>query len=191
MALLTVKERQTYLKALGFYDGRIDGLEGVKTSRAYADLQAKYFVRPDDVDGKYGKNTDTLLRSAYNCRNSKYFKISEFKCKCGAKYCTGYPAEVNADLVNGLNKVRESAGGALTITSGLRCKKWNTFQGGVSASRHMQGKAADITGTPTNTATKRRSIKSIWMTQKNARYTYCQEDSSKYRMGNSVHVDVK
>lgn len=191
MALLTIKERQTYLKALGFYDGRIDGLEGVKTSRAYADLQAKHFTRPDDVDGKYGSNTDILLRSAYNCRNSKYFKLSEFKCKCGTKYCTGYPAEVNADLVNGLNKVRESSGGALTITSGLRCKKWNTLQGGASGSRHMQGKAADITGTPTNTAAKRRSVKSIWMAQKNARYTYCQEDSSKYKMGNSVHVDVK
>lgn len=191
MALLTVKERQKYLETLGFYNGDIDGIEGRQTTRAYADLQKKYFSRPADADGKYGKNTDILLRSAYNCRNSRYFKLAEFKCKCGAKYCTGYPAEVNADLVNGLNKVRESVGGALTITSGLRCRTWNSKQGGASASRHMQGKAVDITGTPTNTAAKRRSVKSIWIAQKNARYTYCREDNSHYNMGNSVHVDVK
>ena len=44
MALLTVKDRQRCLKALGLYDGAIDGLEGRMTSRAYADLQAKYFI---------------------------------------------------------------------------------------------------------------------------------------------------
>lgn len=191
MAYLTVKERQQYLKDLGCYDGRVDGLEGRLTSKAYADLQAKYFIRPDDVDGKYGKNTDILLRSAYNCRNSKYFKLSEFRCKCGGKYCTGFPAEVNADLVNGLNKLRSAAGAPLAITSGLRCTTWNAKQGGASGSRHMHGKAADITGTPTSTAAKRKSIKETWMQQRNARYTYCQEDSSKYNMGSSVHVDVK
>lgn len=191
MAYLTVKERQQYLKDLGCYDGRVDGLEGRLTSKAYADLQAKYFIRPDDIDGKYGKNTDILLHSAYNCRNSKYFKLSEFRCKCGGKYCTGFPAEVNADLVNGLNKLRSAAGAPLTITSGLRCTTWNAKQGGASGSRHMQGKAADITGTPTSTASKRKSIKATWMKQRNARYTYCQEDSSKYNMGSSVHVDVK
>ena len=85
MPLLKVKDRQRCLKALGFYDGAVDGLEGRQTSRAYADLQAKYFIKPDDVDGKYGKNTDILLRSAYNCRNSKYFKLLEFRCKCGGE----------------------------------------------------------------------------------------------------------
>ena len=189
--LLTVKDRQRCLKALGFYDGTVDGLEGRQTSRAYADLQAKYFIKPDDVDGKYGKNTDILLRSAYNCRNSKYFKLLEFRCKCGGKYCTGFPAEVDINLILGLNKLRTAAGGPLAITSGLRCKTWNAKQGGASASRHMQGKAADITGTPTNTPAKRKSIKATWMRQRNARYTYCQEDSNKYKMGSSVHVDVK
>ena len=189
--LLTVKDRQRCLKALGFYDGAVDGLEGRQTSRAYADLQAKYFIKPDDVDGKYGKNTDILLRSAYNCRNSKYFKLLEFRCKCGGKYCTGFPAEVDINLILGLNKLRAAAGGPLTITSGLRCKTWNTKQGGASASRHTQGKAADITGTPTSTPAKRKSIKATWMKQRNARYTYCQEDTTKYHMGSSVHVDVK
>ncbi len=191
MALLTIKERQKYLKALKLYDGSIDGLEGIKTTRAYTNLQIKYFTKPSDVDGKYGKNTDILLRSAYNCRNSKYFKLNEFRCKCGGKYCTGFPTEIDADLVNGLNKLRAAASGPLHITSGLRCRTWNARQGGASGSRHMQGKAADITGTPTSTPAKRKSIKATWMKQRNARYTYCREDTNKYRMGNSVHVDVK
>ena len=49
MPLLKVKDRQRCLKALGFYDGAVDGLEGRQTSKAYADLQAKYFIKPDDV----------------------------------------------------------------------------------------------------------------------------------------------
>lgn len=110
----------------------------------------------------------------------------------GGKYCTGFPAEVDINLILGLNKLRVAAPAArLTITSGLRYRTWNAKQGGAARSRHMQGKAADITGAPTSTAAKRKSIKATWMKQRNARYTYCQEDSTKYRMGNSVHVDVK
>lgn len=189
--LLTIKERQAYLRALGMYDGAIDGIENKKTTEAYKKLQSRYFVRPNDIDGKYGKNTDILLRSAYNFRNSKYFKLNEFKCRCKGKYCTGFPAVVDADLVNGLNKLRASAGGPLTVTSGLRCRTWNMKQGGAGASRHMQGKAADITGAPTASPAKRRSVKAVWMHQKNARYTYSTEDTKKYNMGNSVHIDVK
>ena len=69
--LLTVKDRQRCLKALGFYDGAVDGLEGRQTSRAYTDLQAKYFIKPDDVDGKYGKNTD-ILTTAVTQSTSNY-----------------------------------------------------------------------------------------------------------------------
>lgn len=190
MALLSVTERQKYLRELGFYNGRIDGLEGIKTVKAYQELQTKYFARPQDVDGKYGMNTDRLLRSVYACRKSKYFNLDEFKCKCSGKYCTGYPAALDEDLVNGLNALRSTYGLPISITSGMRCSKWNAKQGGASGSRHMQGKAADITGAPTNTAKKRAAVKALWMKQKEARYTYCQEDSKKYNMGSSVHVDV-
>ena len=38
---------------------------------------------------------------------------------------------------------------------------------------------------------KRKSVKATWMRQRNARYTYCQEDTNKYHMGSSVHVDVR
>lgn len=191
MAFLTVQQRQTYMKVLGFYKGTIDGKEGPQTRQAYLDLQKRYFLVDKDIDGKYGPNTDTLLRSAYAFVGSKYFKLEEFKCKCGHRYCTGYPAVIDKRLINGLEILRKSCGAPLQITSGLRCKTWNAKQGGASGSRHMTGKAADIQGIPTNTVTKRKAIKILWMEQPGARYTYAQEDNAKYKMGTSVHVDVE
>lgn len=40
--------------------------------------------------------------------------------------------------------IRETAGGALTINSGVRCTKHNKAVGGVPNSQHLLGKAADI-----------------------------------------------
>ena len=188
--MLTVTQRQTYLKALKLYSGSIDGLEGAKTRSAYKALQEQYFTRESDIDGKYGISTERLLVSAYACRNSTYFRLDEFKCKCGGKYCTGYPVVLDERLVSGLNNMRKQLG-VLTITSGMRCEKWNSIQGGASGSRHKLGKAADIKGTSTDTASKRKTVKALWMKQNGARYTYCNEDTKKYNMGSSVHVDVK
>lgn len=64
MSLLSKKKRQQYLQFLGFYKGEIDGKIGPLTKQAYIDLQACYFDRVKDIDGKYGKNTDILLKNA-------------------------------------------------------------------------------------------------------------------------------
>ncbi|MBQ2135410.1 MAG: peptidoglycan-binding protein, partial [Clostridia bacterium] len=64
--MLSIKERQTYLKHLGFYFGNIDGIVGPKTKTAYKSLQKTFFIREKDIDGIYGKNTDILLQNAYN-----------------------------------------------------------------------------------------------------------------------------
>lgn len=190
MGLLSIDARQQYLKSLGFYSGIIDGIEGNKTKQAYLELQKKYFTNEKDCDGKYGQNTETLLKSVYNFQSSTFFKLEEFKCKCGTKYCTGYPSVIDINLITNLNKLRKQVNSPLTIKSGLRCTKWNKLQGGATSSRHMTGKAADISGLSTNSGVKRKSIKDSWMKLPKARYTYCQEDSTKYKMGNSVHVDV-
>lgn len=54
--MLSIKERQTYLKKYGFYTGKIDGIEGPLTKKAYLALQKKYFVRKMDIDGIYGRH---------------------------------------------------------------------------------------------------------------------------------------
>lgn len=199
--LLTKKKRQTYLKELGYYKGKIDGKEGKLTKAAYLQLQKDYFTRKEDIDGKYGNNTDILLRSAYNCRNAKYFKLEEFKCKCNGKHCTGYPAELNKDLVTYLDDIRKHFGKSTKIISGMRCKKHNKANGGATNSRHTKGKAADIQITTVSSTLKgRKSIVDKWITYKNSRYTYC-DDYARTKskktypnvptMGKSTHVDVK
>lgn len=200
--LLTKKKRQEYLKALGYYNGAIDGIEGTKTKKAYKDLQKDYFTRKKDIDGVYGKNTDILLRSAYNCKDLKNFKLTEFKCQCKTKYCTGYPVELSKDLVVNLDTLRDYYGKATTIVSGMRCSQHNKNVGGSNSSRHKAGKAADIyiTGV-SNSFEERKGIVDHWIeTYKTSRYAYCNgyartKSKTTYptvkTMGTSVHVDVK
>lgn len=193
MALLTIQERQAYLKALGLYIGKVDGVEGDKTKSAYVALQKRYFTRQKDLDGKYGINTDILLRAVYNCAGAKHFKITEFRCKCNARYCTGYPAEVSRDLIDNLERIRSKYGAPVKITSGLRCKTWNAKQSGSSsASRHMSGKAADfqIAGITTTEKT-RKAVIAYCKTLPNHRYTYGNINGSHPNMSSSVHTDVK
>ena len=200
--MLTVKQRQEKLKYLGFYTGAIDGIEGVKTKRAYYDLQKKYMQRKKDIDGIYGTNTEKLLESAYNVkRNSKNFDIKKDKlfCRCKGKYCCGFPAIINADLMKDLQSIRDKYG-RTTVTSMLRCKEWNKKVGGTSNSRHLKGEAVDYRNNKCLTLKGRKQEIDYWMTLKNARYSYC---NGYYRLGNkkgtkvskgmgiSIHGDVK
>ena len=103
--MLNIKQRQTILKKINLYDGKIDSIEGVKTRKAYKLLQEKYFTRKKDIDGIYGNDTDILLTNIYYLLNSRYFKIEEFRCHCNG-LCTGYPHVINKNLITNLNKLR-------------------------------------------------------------------------------------
>ena len=189
--MLSVKKRQEYLKALGFYKGNIDGIVGAKTKSSYKTLQEAFFTRTKDIDGLYGKNTDILLRNAYNvkiyCPN---FKLEEFKCGCRGRNCTGYPEILNVQLLKNLQALRHKFG-ATIITSGLRCKNHNITVGGASSSRHKSGKAVDIKNNVSVTVQGRKQIMSFWKTLPKWRYTYCNTKGDYPNMGTSVHVDVK
>lgn len=190
--LLSKKKRQEYLKYLGFYNGDIDGVIGIKTKSAYQQLQKAYFTRQSDIDGKYGSNTDKLLRNAYKVKKyCKGFNLGEFKCGCKGKHCTGYPVELNTQLLKNLQAVRDKYG-ATTITSGMRCEKHNSsLKGSSNTSRHLKGKALDIKLDITKTEKGRKSIMSFWKTLKGYRYTYCNIKGSHPNMGSAVHIDVK
>ena len=73
----------------------------------------------------------------------KYFKKSEFACKCG-RYCDGYPAEVDMTMVKYADAIRARLGVPVSVNSGLRCKQHNANVGGVSNSQHLYGGAADL-----------------------------------------------
>lgn len=94
--------------------------------------------------------------TADNCKEFKNFKYSEFKCKCGGKYCNGYPVAFSYDLAKNLQTIRSHFGKALNITSPLRCETWNSKQGGVKNSKHKKGWAVDfyIKGVSYNTLAK-------------------------------------
>lgn len=188
--MLSIRERQTYLKEYGFYTGEIDGKEGKLTKAAYKALQAKYFVRKKDIDGKYGKNTDILLTNLVNVNKyTKNFKLTEFRCNCGGAHCTGYPVYLDINLLKNLQKVRDKFG-SVVITSGMRCNKHNKAVGGVSASRHKSGKALDIRVSISGSEQGRKQVMSYWRTLPNMRYTYCNIGGNYPNMETSVHIDV-
>lgn len=200
--MLTVRERQEKLKYLGFYTGAIDGIEGVKTKRAYKELQDKYFFRAKDKDGKYGNNTEKLLLCAFNVKKyAKNFDLKKDKlyCRCKGKFCTGYPATISVSLLKDLQEIRNKYG-ATTVTSMLRCKEHNKDVGGSTNSKHLQGKAVDYRNKHTLTLKQRKDCINYWFTLENPRYSYCNGfykysnksgNKTAKGMGISIHGDVK
>ena len=199
--MLSIKTRQKYLKNLGFYKGKIDGVEGIKTKKAYKSLQTKYFTRKKDIDGVYGNNTEILLRNAERIRlYTKNFKLEEFKCECGGKYCTGYPKLISIRLLKNLQAVRTKFG-TTTITSGLRCETYNnSLVGSVRGSKHTKGKAVDIYISKYSGLNGRKKVIDHFIKLISSNYSYC---NGYYRtkwtkgsvnapnMGNAIHIDVK
>lgn len=118
---------------------------------------------------------------------SAHFKKAEFKCKCGGRYCNGYPAgNTSAKLLTILEKIRAHYGKPVTIRSGQRCKKRNAQVGGVSNSMHTKGKAADIyIKGICDTASGRRQVVALAY-KYGAKYSY----ANTRQMGTSVHINV-
>lgn len=201
--LLSKKKRQEYLKYLGYYDGKIDGIEGAKTKKAYADLQNDYFFNKKDKDGKYGKNTDILLRNAYLVKkHTKNFDLkTELSCGCGGKYCTGYPVVYNEYALIYLQDVRDEYG-TTTVTSPMRCKKYNnSLKGASKSSYHLDGKAFDFYNAKVcKSFTTRKNFIDKYIKKPKARMSYCDgyrktKTKTTYpnadNMGKAIHIDVK
>ena len=128
----------------------VDGIFGAATENRIREVIATG-EKPDKTDCT-SDCTNVQNNSTINNTNNnkgtlwdeiKYFKKSEFSCKCG-KYCNGYPAEIDMNMVKIADKIREKIGKPITINSGLRCKTHNENVGGVSNSQHLYGNAADL-----------------------------------------------
>lgn len=78
---------------------------------------------------------------------SKYFKKAEFACPCGT--CKDF--EIDLELLEKLDKMRELHGGPLKVTSGFRCSTYQQelrirgYETSVGVSTHQMGQAADVT----------------------------------------------
>ena len=110
----------------------------------------------------------------------EYFTRDEFKCKCGGKYCNGYPAEPDERMVRIADQLRKNLGVPITIVSGLRDRTWNAIQGGVDNSQHMYGEAADIYARGVSQSRVEAELDKIG----GVRYHYAIKGS------NNVHFDV-
>ena len=157
---MTVKQRQHLLAYLGYYVGPVDATWGSGSRAACTAFQQDFGGIV--VDGHGGPETDKALKHAVAYDMFKvdnvveetltgsfwdeieYFTRDEFRCKCGGKYCNGFPAEPKEQLVRIADQLRKNLGVPITVVSGLRCPTWNQIQGGVDNSQHMYGEAADI-----------------------------------------------
>lgn len=122
---------------------------------------------------------DTEVQTGTFWDEIRYFKRAEFRCKCGGRYCNGFPAEPKEQLVKLLDAAREHFGRPAHIVSGLRCPTWNSIQGGVANSQHMYGEAADvrIDGVSADT------LLAFFQGRPGVRYTYTINSTN-------VHVDI-
>lgn len=155
---MTAKQKQHLLAYLGYYVGNVDGIWGTLSETAMNAFKKDFAGL--DVPGISKDAPEKALKHAvaYDLFKTEpvkektgtfwdeieYFDRYEFKCKCGGKYCNGYPAEPDERMVRIADQLRKNLGVPITIVSGLRCNTWNAIQGGVSNSQHMYGEAADI-----------------------------------------------
>ena len=155
---MTIKQKQHLLAYLGYYVGNIDGVLGTLSETAMNAFKADF--KELDIPNMPENAPEKALKHAvaYDLFKTEpvkeetgtfwdeieYFDRSEFRCKCGGKYCNGFPSEPDERMVRIADQLRENLGVPITIVSGLRCKTWNAIQGGVSNSQHMYGEAADI-----------------------------------------------
>ena len=192
---MTTLQIQALLAYLGYDPGDVDGIPGKNTRSAVLAFQKAENLA---TDGNAGPKTQAALLAAVAAGRFKaeeqkkpavssgtwwdeieYFDREEFRCKCGGKYCNGFPAEPSETLVRVADAIRKEAGVSITVSSGLRCTKHNANVGGVSNSRHLSGKAMDFcvkgwSASKTLAAVKKHS---------QIRYTYAID-------GSYVHMDV-
>ena len=200
---MTVKQIQNLLQYLDYYNGIPDGDFGPLTREAVTDFQRAFGLK---VDGDPGPETQKALTHAvaYGMPERRepdtpaedinvpgktgtfwdeieFFDPEEMKCKCGGKYCDGYPHEIQPLLMQILDRARRWSGHPIVIVSGLRCKEWNRIQKGVATSQHQYGEAADVYfyGASANAAL-------AWLqSQPDVRYAYRIEGC------NNIHFDIQ
>ena len=154
---MTTAQIQHLLAYLGYYTLAVDGISGPGTRAAVIAFQKDFGGLT--ADGIPGDATQKALRHAvaYGVEQPEtakppdfwdgiqYFTREEFRCQCGGRYCSGFPAEPSEKLVRLADQVREHFGSPMIVSSGLRCQQHNDNQpGSVPNSRHILGKAVDF-----------------------------------------------
>lgn len=194
---MTAKQKQCLLAYLGYYTGQIDGIWGRLSEEATRAFQAGYGLEEDGIFGadtekriledigsgeQPAKQTQTSQETGEGAdwwRDIRYFTRAEFKCKCGGRFCNGYPAEMQEAVVKIADAARDHFGKPAYVISGLRCQQWNAHEGGVSNSQHMYGEAVDLKVDVVSAG----ELQAFVSKQPACRYSYCINDTN-------VHFDI-
>lgn len=114
------------------------------------------------------------------CFFSTFFVDTEFMCKCGK--CKS-PAYLNPKLITYLDEMRRYFKKPVVITSGIRCKKYNsTLDGSSPVSGHLKGNAADVYIKGVDPGV----IVNWWTSNVPRSRSYC----GTHNMGNCAHVEL-
>lgn len=157
---MTVKQKQHLLGYLGFYTGAVDGIWGTASREASVRFQEKYDLPRDEFFGEESQrrilevigNGEEPEKTDF-WQEIEYFDRAEFKCTCGGRGCSGFPAEPVEQLVRNADAARKHFGKVARVSSGVRCKLRNSeLPGSAANSLHMRGKAIDfcVTGVSAN-----------------------------------------
>lgn len=78
------------------------------------------------------------MKRVNDIKIAPHFSLREFECRCcGA-------VKISPDLVDLLERLRDSLARPIAVTSGYRCAAHNAEVGGAPKSFHLLGRAADI-----------------------------------------------
>lgn len=178
---MTVKQQQCLLAYMGYDPGQIDGVDGPKTQAALAAFRSDYGMGAEGLVAAVAGTAAKVERPAEEEQAAtdkkktgtfwddiKWFKMEEFRCKCGGRYCNGYPAEMQEAVVRIADAARAHFGKPAHVVSGLRCEKWNAHEHGVANSQHMYGEAIDLRIDGVDSETLRQFVS----TQPGHRYSY-------------------
>lgn len=155
---MTINQKQAVLFKLDLLPlSGVDGIWGEQSKRATASMQRSMGLDPDGV---WGRQTEAAVTKALGLEPEnvgtfwdeiEYFTREEFRCQCGGRYCDGFPAEPQEDMVRACDEIRRRLGIPVQIVdaggSGVRCSVHNANVGGVANSLHLTGNAADLHST--------------------------------------------
>ena len=194
---MTLLQIQCLLQYLGYYTITVDGIWGPGSEQATKDFQVAEGLEVDGIPGKLTQAAllDAVAKGRFKQTSTqpetgdgtqplwwqdiRYFTREEFRCKCGGKYCSGFPAEPQEKLVRAIDNVRGHFGQAFSPNSGVRCPTHNANVGGVANSRHLKGRAVDF-GVPGKTAAQ---VLAYVQTLPDIRYCYAIDEDN-------VHMDI-
>jgi hypothetical protein len=154
----------------------VDGYGGLDTDKALRYAVYNDLEKPKPVD----EDIDVHTNEGTFWGHIRHWSREEFRCRCGGKFCNGFPAEPNQTLVELVDDIRHKAGRPGIPSSGLRCPTWNSIQGGVANSDHCKGKALDFSIEGMSGS----QLLSLAQSDPRTRYAYIID-------GGWVHVDVE